>query len=111
MNNFEEKIINDIKVNVLKQVSQFDYIKFDYNNKRTLPDEFINKAWATINWDEVIEQVREKLQTKICNSIIGNMETEIKTDIKSLLSIDGVRQKLRVEVYPHLMKVLDGEKK
>jgi len=107
MENFEEKVINDIQKAVLKQVATCDFLKFEYNDKRKLPDAFINKAWDSIDWDKVIEQVREKMETKICNAIIGNMETEIKTDIKSLLSVDGVRQKLRIEVYPKLMKVLN----
>ena len=53
--------------------------------------------------------VKPLLHAQICNSIISNMQAEIKTDVKNILSVDGVRQKLRMHVYPELMKVLDGE--
>lgn len=64
---------------------------------------------GSINWEEVLEEIRPKVQTRICNSIVASMEAEIKTDIKALLSVDEVRQKLRMEVYTKLMKVLEGE--
>lgn len=104
---FEDKLISDIKTRIIHEIAKTDFIKIDYGQKKTLPNEFLNKAWASVDWDTVLLQVKENMETRICNAIIGNMDTEIKTDIKSLLSVDGVRQKLRIEVYPHLMKVLN----
>lgn len=107
---FEEDLIQRLKNNVLNHVSKVDLIQPNYgHDRKPLPKEFLDKVWAEINWNEVIETVRPEIQKRICNAIVGNMETEIKTDIKSLLSVSGVREKLRIEVYPKLMKVLDGE--
>jgi len=79
----------------------------DYSNLQIIPKEFIANVWSEVNWTEVLEELRPEIQRRICNAIIGNMETEIKTDVKSLMSVAGVREKLRIEVYPKLMAVLN----
>jgi len=106
---FEEQIMQAMQSKVLKEIKDTSFTKLDYNQRTTLPQGMIDKLWASINWNEVIEQVRPEIQKRICNSIIGAMETETKTDIKKLLAVDGVRQKLRMQVYPKMMQVLDED--
>ena len=107
MSEFEDKIIEEIRKSVLNEIKTNSFLKLQYDRKQILPDGIIERLWESVNWDEVIEEIRPNIQTKICNKIIGSMETELKTDIKNILSIDGVRQKLRVTVYPEIMKVLN----
>ena len=107
MGNFESDLMQSVRNRVIAEISKTDFIKNDFSNQRVLPREFINKVWDAVDWDTVVSNVKDNLETRICNSIVASMETEIKTDIKSLLSVDGVRQKLRIEVYPKLMKVLN----
>lgn len=104
---FEEQLFQAMQQKVLKEIKETTFTKLEYGQRTTLPNGLLDKLWASIDWDEVVEQVRPALQTRICNSIVGAMETETKTDIKKLLSVDGVRQKLRMEVYPKLMQILD----
>ena len=106
---FENQMIQAIRNKVISEIHKTDFTKLDYNQKKVIPDGFINKVWDGIDWDKVIEDTKEEMHKRICNAVIGNMETEIKTDVKNILSIDGVRQKLRVEVYPAIMKVLDNK--
>ena len=108
---FEDQLVSTIKQSVLNEVKNTAFLQIQYNQKKALPDGVLDKIWAEINWDEVVATVRVSVQTRICNSIVGAMDTEVKTDIKALLSVDGVRQKLRMQVYPHLMQVLNGENK
>ena len=103
---FEQQLEQSIKNSVLETIKKTDFIQQSYETKKRLPNEFIEKVWAEVDWGSVIEQVKPAIHTQICNSIIGSMGTEIKTDVKSILSIDGVRQKLRVTVYPEIMKIL-----
>ena len=105
--NFEDQVISSIKQKVLSEISKTEFTTIKYSERKAIPDELLNKMWDSINWDEVVADVRLNLQTRICNSIVASMETELKTDVKKLLSVDGVRQKLRIEVYPKLMKVLN----
>lgn len=105
--NFEEQLMQRVMQKILQDVKTNTFIKMNYSYARAMPDTMLDKLWDSINWEEVIEQVRPAIQTRICNSIIGAMETEIKTDIKKVLSVDGVRQRLRMEIYPKLMKILE----
>lgn len=106
---FEEKLVQCMQNSMLNYVKNENYLKMDYNNRIALPKEFIEQAWKSIDWAVVMDDVRSEMQKRICNSIIGSMETEIKTDIKNLLSVAGVREKLRIEIYPKLMQVLDNK--
>lgn len=99
-----------MKNKVKNEISKTDFLKIDYNQKKNIPDEYINKLWGSIDWDEVIKQVKPEFQKRICNAILGSMETEIKTDVKSILSVQGVREKIRMEIYPNIIKILDEEK-
>ena len=106
---FEEQIARNIRSSVLKEVQNTAFLRLQYEQKKVLPDGLLDKLWDSVNWGEVIEQIRPAIQTRICNTVIGAMETEVKSDVKKLLSVAGVREKLRMTVYPELMKVLDGE--
>lgn len=107
---FEEMMMQRIQRCMLDQIGKTEYLKIDYNQRQVIPMAFVEKMWASVDWDAVIAEVKPQLQTRICNAIIGNMETEIKTDVKNLMSVSGVREKLRIEVYPKLMAVLNSEK-
>lgn len=107
---FEEMMMQRIQRSILDQIGKSEYLKFDYNQRQIVPLAFVEKMWASVDWNAIIEEVKPQLQTRICNAIIGNMETEIKTDVKNLMSVSGVREKLRIEVYPKLMAVLNSEK-
>ena len=108
MDNFEESIAQAIRNSVIKEIKEKSFLNLHYSERKPLPDHILDKLWDSVDWDEVLEEIRPKVQTRICNMIVASMETELKTDIKSLLSVDGVRQKLRMEVYPKLMSVLNN---
>ncbi|RLI68827.1 MAG: hypothetical protein DRP02_11830 [Candidatus Gerdarchaeota archaeon] len=109
MEDFTEKLINDIQHAIIKQVKQQNFIDIKYDERKKLPSGFIEKAWNNVDWDSVLEALKPEMEKRICNSVIGAMEAEIKTDVKKLMCVSGVRDKLRMEVYPKLMKVLDRE--
>jgi hypothetical protein len=106
---FEEQIMQEIKNNILRTVGKEVIVKVDYQQRQAIPKEFIEQVWADVDWSAVLEQIKPEIQNRICNAIIGNMETEIKTDVKSILSVDGVRQKLRMQVYPQIIAILDSD--
>jgi|LakMenEpi03Aug12_release.lakeMendotaPanAssembly.Ray.scaffolds.fasta_scaffold2231074_1 hypothetical protein len=106
---FEEQIMQEIKNNILRTVGKEVIVKVDYQQRQAIPKEFIEQVWASVDWSAVLEQIKPEIQNRICNAIIGNMETEIKTDVKSILSVDGVRQKLRMQVYPQIIAILDSD--
>jgi hypothetical protein len=107
---FEDEVTQQIKYKILDSIKANDLINMPYSERKSIPKEFIEKAWAQVDWDKVLELIRPEFEKRVCNAIIGNMETEIKTDVKNIMSIDGVRQKLRCNVYPEIMKVLNEVK-
>jgi len=108
MEDFATKLVNDIQHSILKEVVSAKWLNIKYEDKKQIPQEFVDKAWANVNWESVLDNVTQHLETRICNAVVGGMETELKTDVKKLLSVSGVREKLRMSVYPELMKVLDN---
>jgi len=105
---FEEQILHAMQQKLLSEIKETDFTKLNCWQREELPKGFMEKLWASIDWDEVLEEVKPAIQKRICNSIIGAMETNVKTDVKKLMAVDGVRQKLRMNVYPKLMQALDG---
>jgi len=107
--NFEEQLFNEIKTKLIREVKQAALTKVEYGDRISIPNEVLEQVWSSIDWTKVIEQIKPAIETRVCNAIIGAMETEIKTDIKKVLAVDGVRQRLRMEVYPKLMQVLNDQ--
>ncbi len=107
---FEDQIIQAIKNRIKDEVRKGDYTRIEYQHRKVVPLSMIEKAWSLVDWDEIIRELRLEMQTRICNAMMGAMETEIKTDVKALMAIAGVREKLRVNVYPALMATLNAEK-
>ena len=105
---FEEQIIKNVQHGILKQISECKYIEYHHKNKKHVPDDIVEKAWDGIDWEYVIKEVRNNLEQKLINVISGNMLTEAGTDAKRLLSIQGVRERLRAEAYPKIKEVLDN---
>jgi hypothetical protein len=106
---FEDQLIQIVKNKIKEELKKGEYTRVDYQQRKVVPLSLIEKAWALVNWDEVLVSVREDMQVRICNAMVGAMEAEIKTDVKALMSISGVREKLRVNVYPSLMATLNNK--
>lgn len=104
---FEEEMVEEIQKVILREIKENSFLKLRYEDRKVLPDGVLEKLWDAVNWEEVIEQIRPEVQKRICNTIVGAMEAEIKTDVKKLLSVDGVRQKLRMQVYPKMMQIFN----
>lgn len=107
--NFEESIEDAVKKTILKQIGDCRFIEYHHSRKREVPSDIVAKVWSNVNWDDVVKTITPQIQDRICKVIVENMLTEVKTDVKSVLSVDGVRQRIRMEVYPKLMKVLDDK--
>jgi pimeloyl-CoA synthetase len=109
MENFEEKVQAKLQETILKQIADCRYVEYQHSQKRGVPDDIISKAWEAIDWEEVVTYVRKEIQDKVCQTIVQNMLTEVKTDVKAILSVEGVRQKIRMEAYPIIKKIIEIE--
>ena len=107
--NFEEQLIQKIQNRILGEIASLNLVKVDYQDRYNLPKDFVEKAWTSLDWDKVLTNVKQEMERRVCNAIIGNMETEIKTDIKKLMSVDGFREKLRINIYPKIMAIMSEQ--
>jgi len=104
---FEEQLTERIQQAMLKQVSDIRLV--DYSACRMqVPEDLIQRAWDTIDWDDTLDTIKDRLQESICSVVVNSMLTEMKTDTKKILAIEGVRQNIKETVYPRLMRALDG---
>jgi NCAIR mutase (PurE)-related protein len=106
---FEEQIQQKVQETILKQIADCRYVDYHHSQKKGVPSDVVNKAWNAINWDEVVDYVRKEIQDKVCQTIVQNMLTEVKTDVKAILSVEGMRQKIRMEAYPSIKKAIGIE--
>jgi len=106
--NFEETIVRNIKQKILQDTNKLEFGMAYFKTDKKFPEEVINKIWDSIDWEDVIETIKPEIHKRICNTVIASIETELKTDVKKVLSIKSVREQLRYEIYPKIMKILDG---
>ena len=104
--NFEEQIQNQVQKTILKQIGECRLVDYHHSNKKQIPSKILEEAWSNINWEDIITYVTKELQDKVAQTIVQNMLTEVKTDVKSILSVEGMRQKIRMEAYPVIKKVI-----
>ena len=104
---FEKEVTEQIQKRILSSIKEINFLDRWNQGKLKIPDNVIQKAWQNIVWEEVIKYVSKELQDKVCQTIVHNMLTETKTDVKNLLSVEGVRQKIKMEAYPKIKEVLD----
>ena len=105
--NFEQQVTDQIQKRILASIKEINFLDRFNQGKLAIPNDVIQKAWNGIDWEEVVEYVKKELQDKVCQTIVQNMLSETKTDVKNLLSVEGVRQKIRMEAYPKIKEVLD----
>jgi hypothetical protein len=78
-----EILLNEVKNHVYS--SREDYTK-SYDVKG-----FVNQVWKEIDLEAIRKEVREKIQHTIAQKIISNMQTEIGTDVKAIMSNASIR--------------------
>jgi hypothetical protein len=107
MKDFDEELKTAIHNRVLSQIKELPLIdRWAKGQSKSIPSDIIDKAWESIDWDLVVKTISKEMTTKVCNSIVGNLATEVGTDVKAIMSIPGVRQGLRAKAYPVIMKVI-----
>jgi flagellar biosynthesis component FlhA len=109
MEDLGKQIEKAMRESLVRTVTNMELVKRNYQDIPSIPSSLVQKVWDSMDWDQIVKEVKDGVQDRLCKTIIEAMAEEAKTDIKKVLSVAGVREKLRMEVYPKLMKVLEGE--
>lgn len=106
---FEKKMMQSIEHTILKQIKEVYFVDRYPKYKKQVSQSLVEKVWENLDWDIIHQEVSKELQERIASNIVQSMLVELKTDVKSILSVQGVRQKLKMNAYPVIMKVLNEE--
>lgn len=83
-----KKVVTDILLQEVKQhvyASRESYTQF-YDVRG-----FINQVWKEIDLEAIRKEVKEEIQHIIAKTIVNKMQTEIGTDVKSVMSNASIR--------------------
>lgn len=104
-----ENITKAIENRIIKDIGETRFLDNHCRYSVSIPKGLVDKVYAAIDWDAVVAQSIGKIQDRICAVIAESMLSEIKTDSKKVLAIEGVRERLRAQAYPKIMDALNQE--
>lgn len=105
---FEEKMQRAIQGAILKQIGEAKFVEAWNQKRHGIPEEIVDRVWESVDWDAVVATVSETLTERVAATITQAMLTEAKTDAKAVLSIQGVREKLRATAYPKVIEAIES---
>lgn len=108
MNDFEKETLEVIKKAFLKQIGDCRFVEYHHPQKKSIPQDIIERIWNEIDWNEVVKTVSSTLKDSIAAALVNEMLTAAKTDAKKVLSIEGVRAKLRATAYPKVLEAIEN---
>jgi hypothetical protein len=107
MENFEQKIIDTVRKGILNDLNDVNYFKRWVEQPMSVPHEVVKEAYAGIDMDKMINQVRENIEGQIVKTITGQLLTETATDTKKIMSDPETRQGIRNKVYPVILQAIN----
>jgi len=105
---FEEEMIQRVQNALLEQIRSCRFIEHHHIDRKSVPQDIVQKAWDGLDWEGILQEVSEQLNKQVVSLIVNNMITETKTDVKKLLAVQEVREQLRLKAYPKILEVLEG---
>lgn len=113
---FSEDILQALQHGIVKSIEQqaTSLVTLPpYNQRPTLPADVVQKVYALINVDQVLDSLRAEINERVATMICQNMLEELKTDVKKVLSHEPTRLRLRMIVAGEIdkIKVADWKEK
>jgi hypothetical protein len=91
----EEACVSAFKSSLFESIERADFVTIDHRNKISLPKDFLEEIWQSIDIESVKVKIKERLEDELANKLVNHMAAEIATDIKSVLSIKERREAIR----------------
>ena len=95
MSKFEDDLMNSVKCAMVNQINKTDFIQIPYDQRKKIPDHFIERAWELVDHSELCKKLSQRLESELVDRIVNHMASEIATDIKQVLSVKERREKIR----------------
>ena len=95
MENFEQKMVNVIQENVIKDISKQDLVKIEYGDRFTIPPSFLKDIYKSLDMEKIKLKLIENLENEMADKIANKLLTEYSNDIKQIMSNRELREDLR----------------
>ena len=90
---------------VVKLFREGQLVAPDYTNRIKLPADLVQRIYAQIDYDKVVEIMGGQINEMVATRITRAMTEEITSDIKSVLSHQPTRERLRGVVAAELLSI------
>ncbi len=91
----EEDLQEAMRDSLVKLIRSGDWCKIDYAARVPLDATFLRRIQASVNMDNVLGLIVERVEKHIADSIYNAMATEITTDVKKIMSNTELREDIR----------------
>ena len=95
MDNFEEKLLNDVQQKILQGIQKCEFITVDYANRVKIPVGLVQEAYKSLDVNKIRERIKENLENEMADKITNKLITEYSNDIKQIMSNKELREDLR----------------
>ena len=92
---FDEQLMQLIKKNIVKQLSNVEFLKVDYSDRISLPSDFLQQAYRLIDKEKIMIKVVDRLEEELANTMVNKVMTEYKNDIKDIMCNRELRNDLK----------------
>ena len=108
MENFEEKLINDIQNKILKGINTQELISINYNDRISLPKSLIGEVYESIDVNVIKKHLKARLDEEMADKIANKLITEYSNDIKQIMSNKELREELRSYARDKIKAIADN---
>lgn len=102
---FEEEILGAARHSLVKLFREGGFVMPDYTNRLKVPPDLVQRVYALVNYDAVIDALAPKINEMVADRIAAALAQELTTDVKRVLAHQPTRDRLRAAV----MGVLDKD--
>lgn len=107
MENFEQKLIATIQDNICKSIAKQELIKVEYNDRISLPRDFIQSVYQSMDIEKIKAQLVRNLENEMADKIANKLITEYSNDIKQIMSNREIREDLRYYARDKIRAIAD----
>lgn len=95
---FEQEISLAARRSIVKAINSGEWLKPDYQQRVSWPAALAQKAYASIDYDEVMRHLKPKINEMVADRIAAALSQELTNDVKRVLSHEPTRLRLRLAV-------------
>ena len=98
----EQEILRAARHSIVKLFGDGSLVAPDYANRVKVPADLAKRVYDLIDYNEVLAQLKPKINEMVANRILGSLTEELGNDVKQTLCHGPTRLRLRMVVAQEL---------